>query len=143
MRLSLLTAAALVFLGGCNFFGGNIDPPAGFQGWFHVDRPGRATNIAFSSGNFADVWDFGCDGVLTGATPWTAEGDMVVLTQWANPPPRFVLDPTTSGALIASPGMYSAAQEQWLPGPTCLVCPPGDAGVAVACNNPARLDGGT
>jgi hypothetical protein len=143
MRRWLPAAAGLGLLGACNFFGGNIDPPSGFQGWFHVDRPGRATSIAFSSGNFADVWDLACDGVLSGATPWTADGDTVVLTQWSYPPPRFVLDPSTSGALLANPGMYGTAQEQWLPGATCLVCPPGDAGVAVACDAPMVRDGGT
>ena len=35
------------------------------------------------------------------------------------------------------------AQERWLSGATCLVCPQGDAGVAVACSQPAVLDGGT
>jgi hypothetical protein len=135
-------AAALGLLGGCNFFGGSVDPPSGFQGWFHLDRPGRATSIAFASFNSVVVRDLGCDQVLSGETPWAADGDAVVLTQWGNFP-RFVQDPSTSGALIANPGMYGTAQEQWLSGATCLVCPAGDAGVAVACDDPVVRDGGT
>jgi hypothetical protein len=69
-----------------------------------------------------------------------------VLTTWGNPIPRFTQDSTTQGALVANPGLYGAAAEHWLPGATCLVCPPGDAGVdagvVVACDSPAR-DGGT
>ena len=49
----------------------------------------------------------------------------------------------TEGGLLANPGMYGSAQEQWLPGATCLVCPAGDAGVAVACTDPAVRDGGS
>jgi len=143
MRRWLAAAAALGLLGACNIFGGNTDPPAAFVGWFHVDRPGRATNIAFVGYNDSEVWDLGCDGVLSGGTPWTQDGDALVLTQWSNPPPRFTQDPSTPGALVASPGMYQGGAEQWLPGATCLVCPPGDAGVAVACSQPAVLDGGT
>jgi hypothetical protein len=137
-----LFAAALGLLGACNFFGGSTDPPAGFEGWFHLDRPGRATSIVFGSGNLVVVRDLGCDQVLSGETPWTADGDAVVLTQWGAYP-RFVQDPASSGALIAYPGMYGTAQEQWLPGATCLVCPAGDAGVAVACDDPVIRDGGT
>ncbi|HZJ56343.1 MAG TPA: hypothetical protein VFD38_19530 [Myxococcaceae bacterium] len=142
MRRRLVTAAVVVFLGGCNFFGGNIDAPTGFQGWFHVERPGRATSLAFESSNIAEVRDLGCDGVLNGETPWTADGDALVLAQWSGSP-RFTQDPSTQGALVANPGMYGPSQERWLPGATCLVCPAGDAGVAVACDDPVVRDGGT
>jgi hypothetical protein len=143
MRRRLATAAAVGILGGCNLFGGSTDAPTGFQGWFHTERPGRATSLAFTSGNLAVVRDLGCDGVLNGETPWTADGDALVLDQWSGPPPRFTQDPSTQGALVANPGMYGPAQEQWLPGATCLVCPPGDAGVAVACDDPVVRDGGS
>lgn len=86
--------------------------------------------------------DLGCDGVQTGETPWTADGDAIVLAQWSGSP-RFTQDTSTQGALVANPGMYGAAAEQWLPGATCLVCPAGDAGVAVACSDPVVQDGGT
>ena len=87
--------------------------------------------------------DLGCDGVLIGETPWTRTAtDTLVLAQWSGSP-RFTQDPSMQGALVANPGMYSSAPEQWLPGATCLVCPVGDAGVAVACSDPVVLDGGT
>ena len=141
MRRSLMAAAALGLLGGCNFFGGTTYPSAGFEGWFHLDRPGRATSLAFASDNLAAVRDLGCDGVLNGETPWTADGDAVVLAQWSGSP-RFTQDPSTQGALLANPGVYGPTQERWLPGATCLACS-GDAGVAVACGDPAVLDGGS
>jgi hypothetical protein len=143
MRLGFVAAAALALLGGCNLFGGTTDPPTGFQGWFHLDRPGRATSLLFDSSNLAVVRDLGCDGVRNGETPWTVDGDALVLPEWTTPAPRFVQDPSTSGALIANPGMYGTTQEQWLPGATCVVCPAGDAGVAVACGDPVVRDGGT
>ena len=75
-----------------------------------------------------------------GSTAWVADGtDTLVLTQWPGSP-RFTKDPTDAGALVATPGMYSSAPEQWLPGATCLICPVGDAGVAVACAGPAVDD---
>ena len=134
---------ALGVLGGCNFFGGSTSAPDGFAGWFHLDRPGRATSVAFAGDGLADVSDLGCD-PLSGRTltPWTADGAAIVLAQWSGSP-RFTQDPSTQGALLANPGMYGPAQEQWLPGGTCLVCPPGDAGVAVACSDPVVRDGGT
>jgi hypothetical protein len=143
MRRWLSAAAALGLLGGCDLFGGTTEAPSAFLGWFHVDRSGRATSLAFGDSNLAVVRDLGCDGVLNGETPWTADGDALVLPQWSSPSPRFVQDPSASGALVANPGMYGSAQEQWLPGATCLVCPAGDAGVAVACDDPVVRDGGS
>ena len=143
MKLWLVVAAALALLGGCNFFGGTTEAPTGFQGWFHVDRPGRATSIFFVGDNLAEVRDLGCDGVLNAETPWAADGDTLVLTQWTTPSPRFTQDPSTQGALVANPGVYGTAEEHWLAGATCLECPADDAGVAVACDNPAVRDGGT
>ncbi|HEY1906339.1 MAG TPA: hypothetical protein VGG91_09865 [Myxococcaceae bacterium] len=142
MRRLLLLAAAMAPLAGCNFFGGTTEAPSGFEGWFHVDRPGRATSVAFSTQNLAEVRDLGCDQVLDGETPWTQDGDAIVLAQWSGSP-RFTQDPSDAGALVATPGMYTTAQEHWLQGATCLVCPAGDAGVAVSCDQPAVLDGGT
>ena len=142
MRHWLAAAAVLGLLGGCNLFGGSTTPPDSFGGWFHVDRPGRATSLAFGSFNLAEVRDLGCEGVLNGETQWTADGDAIVLAQWSGSP-RFTEDVSTPGALVANPGMYGAAAEQWLPGATCLVCPVGDAGVAVACSDPGVQDGGS
>ena len=140
MRRWLVGAAALGVLGGCNLWG--TTTPSGFTGLFHVDRPGRATSLSFDNDNLAVVRDLGCDQVLNGATPWTTDGDAIVLAQWSGSP-RFTMDPATPGGLVANPGMYGTAEEHWLPGATCLVCPQGDAGVAVACSTPAVLDGGT
>lgn len=138
----LAGVVGLGILGGCSFFGGSVSPPSGFAGWFHVDRPGRATSVGFANDNVTEVRDLGCDQVLNGETAWTADGDGVALSQWSGSP-RFTQDPSDAGDLVASPGMYGTATEHWLPGATCLVCPRGDAGVAVACSEPSVLDGGT
>ena len=142
MRRLIFLGAAVMPLAGCNVFGGSVDPPSGFEGWYHVDRPGRATSLAFSTYNTAEVRDLGCDRVLNGETPWTQDGDAILLPQWTTPTPRFTNDSSSDGGLLANPPMYGTAQEQWLPGATCLVCPAGDAGVAVACSQPAVRDGG-
>ena len=143
MRRWIVGALTLAALGGCNLFGSTNSPPDTFSGWFHVDRPGRATSVTFEDSNLAQVADLGCDKILSGETQWTQDGDAILLPQWTTPTPRFIQDPSTDGGLLASPGMYGAAQEQWLPGATCLICPQGDAGVAVACSTPTVLDGGT
>ena len=146
MRRLLFLASALgavAALAGCNVFGGSADSPSGFEGWYHVDRPGRATSLAFGTYNLAEIRDLGCDQVLSGETPWASNGDAIVLTQWSTPAPSFTQSSTPDGGLVASPGMYDAGPEQWLPGATCLVCPKGDAGVAVSCSEPVVIDGGT
>ena len=140
MRPRILAGVALGLLGGCNLFGEDSSPPTSFSGWFHVDRPGRATSLAFGDSFLAEVRDLGCDQVLNGQTQWAEDGDAIVLPQWTTPVPRFV---QADAGLLASPGMYGTAEEAWLPGATCLLCPAGDAGVAVACDAPAVLDGGT
>jgi len=141
MRRWVAAALALGALGGCNFFGDSADPPTGFAGWFHKDVPGRATNLGFGTYNLASVRDLGCDQVPAGGdTTWAQDGDALVLPQWGNPPPRFTQ--STDGGLLGSPGIYGPSEE-WFAGATCLICPPGDAGVAVACAAPAVLDGGS
>jgi len=142
MRRWLAGSVALGILGGCNIFGTTVSPPDGFAGFFHVDRPGRATSVGFGDDGLTVVKDLGCDQVLNSETAWTADGDALVLAQWSGSP-RFTQDPSDAGSLVATPGMYGTAPEHWMPGATCLVCPPGDAGVAVACSTPAVLDGGT
>ena len=142
MRRGLVIAGALATLGGCTVFGDGVDVPTGFQGWFHVDRPGRATSLFFDNQNSVVIRDIGCDRELDGETPWVQDGDALVVPQWSGTP-RFTVDSSTAGALVAAPGMYGTAAEQWLAGATCLRCPAGDAGVAVACDSPAVLDGGT
>lgn len=141
MRPQLSTVVAvLVALGGCNLFGPSR--PSGFDGWYHLDRPGRATSLAFTDPSILELSDLGCDGPLSSYPEWVPDGpDTIVVTSWSGTP-RFTRDPTQSGALLAQPGMYGSAQERWLPGATCLVCPVGDAGVAVACETPAVRDGG-
>jgi hypothetical protein len=143
MRRGLVAAVTLGILGACNLFGGTTSPPTSFSGWFHVDRPGRATSLSFGDFNLAEVRDLGCDKVLNGETQWTTDGDVIVLPQWTTPAPRFSQASSADGGLVANPGMYGTGPEAWLPGATCLVCPQGDAGVAVACDAPAVLDGGT
>jgi len=143
MRRALLLAGVLGVLGACNLFGETSTPPAGFEGWFHVDRPGRATSLLFSGpNNVTEVHDLGCDRLLNGETPWVVDGAAVMLPQWSGSP-RFTVDSSQQGVLLANPGMYGPAQEQWLTGATCLICPAGDAGVAVACSEPAVRDGGS
>ncbi|HSP17963.1 MAG TPA: hypothetical protein VLQ79_00500 [Myxococcaceae bacterium] len=129
-------------LASCGIF--NPPPvPEGFTGWFHVDRPGRASNVQFVAPSATQLSDLGCDRPLIGETPWVSDSTpSIQLPQWSGAP-VFKKDPTVAGALVATPGLYSSAPEQWLPGATCLVCPAGDAGVAVACSAPAVLDGGT
>ena len=139
MKRKIAAAVALGALGGCNFFGGNTNPPDGFTGWFHLERPGRATNLGFAGYNLAEIRDLGCDQNQNGETDWAQDGDAIVLPQWGTPPPRFT---STDGGLLASPGIYGPS-EQWLSGANCLICPKGDAGVAVACDAPAVLDAGT
>ena len=143
MRLRLLVAGCLLMsVAACNVFRFNTNAPPAFQGWFHVERPGRAGSVAFGSQNLADIRDLGCDRALSGETVWTQDGDALVLAQEPGSP-RFTQDSSTQGALVANPGLFGTAAEQWLPGANCLVCPRGDAGVVVSCNEPAVLDGGT
>jgi hypothetical protein len=142
MRRLLTVLWGTCLLGACNIWS-STDVPEGFGGWFHVDRSGRATSLTFATPDTTHIHDLACDRSLLGSTTWVADGtDTLVLTQWTGAP-RFTKDPTVAGALVATPGMYSSAPEQWLPGATCLACPVGDAGVAVACDGPAVLDGGT
>ncbi len=142
MRRLFTVSAVACLLASCGVFNGP-GVPDGFTGWFHVDRPGRASNLQFVSPSATQLDDLGCDRSLIGSTSWVADGTTaLVLPEWPGMP-RFTKDPGDAGTLIATPGMYSSAPEQWLPGATCLVCTAGDAGVAVACNGPAVIDGGT
>jgi len=114
MRRALLALGAVGGLAACNIFSGP-EVPAGFDGWFHLDRPGRPTTIAFSAPDRTEIHDLGCDGTQFGVTPWVEDDTGgVVLTQWG-PEARFTLagDAGTGAALIASPGMYSTGAEQW------------------------------
>jgi len=145
MKRTLLALGLLGSLAACNVFG-TPQVPQGFQGWWHLDRPGRPTTIAFSSPDITDIHDLGCDRRIDGTTPWveddTGAAVAVVLTQWG-PQTRFTLaGDGGSSALVASPGMYSPGPEQWTPGAACLVCSAGDAGMTVACDTPEVRDGG-
>jgi len=143
MRRALAAALMLAVLGGCNLFGGTSSPPANFSGWYHLDRSGRVTSLAFGDYNLAEVRDLGCDQVFNAEAQWSTDGDAILLPTWAYPVPRFSQASGADAGLVANPGMYSAAEEDWLPGARCLICPQGDAGVVVACDTPAVLDGGT
>jgi len=136
--LLLLSAGGL---GACNVWGSGL--PQGFDGWHHVDRPGRATSIAFLQPDVLDVHDLGCDASGVSRQRWVSEDGVGVVAIDSGGRPRFTVDPAGAGALVATPGMFSQQSEQWLPGATCLACPPGDAGVVVACDSPVLLDGGT
>jgi hypothetical protein len=140
MRRLVTVSAVACVLASCSFFNGP-DVPDAFAGWFHVDRPGRASNLQFVTPSTTQLHDLGCDRSLIGTTSWVADGTTIVLPEWTGTP-RFTRDPD-AGTLTATPGLYSSAPEQWLPGATCLVCTAGDAGVAVACNGPAVIDGGS
>jgi len=144
MRRTLL-ALGVLGLAACNVFGTH-QVPAGFTGWWHLDRPGRPTTIVFSAPDITDIHDLGCDRRIDQITQWveddTGGAVAVVLTQWGGNQ-RFTLGGDAgAAALVASPGMYSAGPEQWMPGAACLVCPAGDAGVTVACDLPEVRDGG-
>src|SRR5262249_28100301 len=136
-----VAAVALVFLlGACNFFG--TDMPTPFAGWFHTDRAGRASNVQFFAGGITQIRDYRCSGTLNAATSWTLASDGgLVVNQWGGQP-RFVPDPAVDGGLLATPGLYLATTESWLPGATCLVCADADAGVVVACDAPGVQDAG-
>ena len=55
--LALLLAAAAV-VGCANLFAPGA--PSGFDGWFHLERPDRATNIRFAQGGVFELRDLGC-----------------------------------------------------------------------------------
>jgi hypothetical protein len=136
----LLLALTVLVLGACNLFGPKL--PDGFDGWHHLDHPGRTTSIAFGEPNILEIHDLGCDQSFVFEQEWVSGDDRTVVATQATGMPRFSPDPSVSGALLANPGMYSSSQEQWLPGASCLVCPAGDAGIAVACDAPVVRDGG-
>jgi hypothetical protein len=145
MRRQLVLAVALGWLAACNLFGATTEAPDGFGGWFHVDRPGLASSIAFAGDNLAEILVYGCSPGqnVNVQTPWTVDGDALVVTQWSTPAPRFTQSSAADGGLVAAPGMFGSSSEAWLPGASCLICPAGDAGVVVTCPAPGILDGGT
>ena len=132
----LLPLLALGVLAACHLWGTSV--PSGFEGWFHLDHAGRTANLAFV--DVLELHDLGCDQSFTVYQEWVSDGDALVATQ-ADGAPRFTADPDQPGGLLAQPGMFGPDPEHWLPGASCLVCPPGDAGV-VACETPQVLDGG-
>jgi len=142
MKRLVAVTALLCLLGACNFFGAPDTPPP-FTGWFHTDRSARASSIQFLLGGTAQIRDYGCAGPLNVNTTWVADDTgAVILNQWGGPP-RFVQDPASdAGQLLATPGVYLATTETWVPGATCLVCADPDAGVVVACDTPGLRDAG-
>jgi hypothetical protein len=134
----LAVLPALGALAGCNLWGSSV--PSSFQGWFHYQNAGRTENLSFGSSNLLEIHDLGCDQSFTVFQEWTTDGNALVATQSPGEP-HFTPDPTIAGALQASPGMFGPDTEEWLPGASCPVCLPGDAGV-VSCDTPRVLDGG-
>ncbi len=140
MRRRIVAAAlAIGTLGACNLWGNKV--PSGFEGWFHFQNGDRAESLSFGSSGFMELHDLGCDLSSVSQLEWAADGDALVAVQTVGTP-RFTTDPGTPGALQANPGMFGADPEQWLPGASCPVCPPRDAGL-VACDAPRVIDGGT
>ena len=142
-RRVAVAVGAGALLAGCNLFGTSV--PSGFDGFFHLDRPGRATSLNFVAPDLMQVRDLGCDGLVSSDQTWAADGDQaIVATDWPGQP-RFTRDPDGQ-ALVASPGLYGPSPERWVPGATCLTCAAdagADAGVVSACDLPAYRDGGT
>jgi len=142
MRRQVAAIALVSLLGACNIFGTpDVAPP--FEGWFHTDRSARASSIQFLQGGTAQIRDYGCTGNLNVDTTWLLDDTgAVILNQWGGQP-RFIQDPSTdAGQLLATPGVYLATTEAWVPGASCLVCADPDAGVAVACDTPGLRDAG-
>lgn len=138
MRGGLVPAVLVGALGlvvGCNLFGQKR--PDGFDGWFHLDRLDRATNIRFADGQVFEVRDFGCaDRSATDLSWASGVWDTLVAVDWPGSP-TFSRD-TVRGGLQAMPPLFPAqdASEHWTPGALCMQCQPGDAGVSVACDSP-------
>ena len=129
---------ALGGLAACHLCGSTV--PEQFGGWYHLDYAGRVENLRFGNPNVLELRDLGCDQSFTVYQEWVSDGDALVATQSPGAP-RFIPDPDQPGALQATPGMFGTDPERWLPGASCPVCPPGDAGV-LACETPQVADGG-
>jgi len=134
----LLPLLVVGVLAGCHLFGSTVPDP--FGGWYHLDYAGRVENLRFLDPNVLELRDLGCDQSFTVYQEWVSDGDALVATQSPGAP-RFVPDPDVTDALQATPGMFGPDPERWLPGASCPVCPPGDAGV-VACDTPQAVDAG-
>jgi len=143
MRLPTASTALLligaVAVGCSNLFAPGL--PAGFAGWFHVDRgPERVTSIRFSEGAVFQLRDYGCSnqGVLD--LTWQDSGASAVVVPNLVGPPVFTSD--GQGNLLANPGVYTSdgGTETWRPGASCFLC--GPDGGAYACDNPTVQDAG-
>jgi hypothetical protein len=132
----LLATAAVV---GCNLFAPGA--PSGFAGWFHLQRPDRATSILFAQGGVFELRDLGCTEPSSMQLSWEDTGtDGVVVPNLAGPP---VFTSDGQGDLIASPAVYTTdgGVEVWHPGASCFICGGPDAG-PYACDNPSLQNGG-
>jgi hypothetical protein len=115
--------------------------PAGFDGWFHIDRGiDRATSIRFDDGAIFRFRDYGCTNQDVLDTDWVDSGNGALVVPSLAGPPRFTSD--GQGNLIASPGLFTfdGGVETWAPGARCFLCS-ADGGV-YACDNPTVQDGG-
>jgi hypothetical protein len=132
--LAVVFAAALGVVVGCNFFG---EPrPEGFDGWFHLDRTDRATNIRFANPQIFQIRDFGCADQSAADQEWAiGTSDTLVAVQWPGSP-TFSRNGDQGGLDAVPPLFQDAGSEHWISGARCMQCPLGDAGVSVACDFP-------
>jgi hypothetical protein len=131
----LLAAAAL----SCSLF--TPGRPAGFDGWFHLDRgPDRATSLKFDDGSVFRLRNYGCANQESLDLSWEASGATALVVPNLAGPPVFTSD--GQGNLVASPGLYTfdGGVETWAPGARCFLCD-ADGGV-YACDNPTVQDAG-
>jgi len=137
-RLALLLLGVAV--AGCsNLFAPGL--PSGFAGWFHLERPDRATNIQFAQAGIFEIRDFACTLPTTLDLTWADTGAGGVVVPSLVGPPVFTSD--GQGNLIATPAVYTTdgGVEVWHPGAWCFICGGPDAG-PFACDNPSLQDGG-
>ena len=136
--LALLLATAAV-LGCANLFAPGA--PSGFDGWFHLERPDRATSIRFAQAGVFELRDLGCTDPTSLELTWADTGANGVVVPNLVGPPVFTSD--GQGDLIASPALYTTdgGVEIWHPGARCFTCGGPDAG-PYACDNPTFQDAG-
>jgi hypothetical protein len=124
---------------GCSIFAPGR--PAGFDGWFHLDRgPDRATSIRFDDGAVFRLRNYGCDDQEVLDLTWVDSGATALVVPTLAGPPVFTAD--GQGNLTSSPGIYAfdGGVETWTPGARCFNC--GTDGGVYACDNPSVQDAG-
>ena len=133
---ALLVAAGAV---GCSLFAPGR--PAGFDGWFHLDRgPDRATSLRFDDGAVFRLRNYGCANQEMLDLTWENSGASALVVPSLAGPPLFTSD--GQGNLTASPGIYptDGGVETWAAGARCFLC--GADGGVYDCDNPTVQDAG-